>query len=254
LNQFPTRGFVLAAFPLGEADKLAQLYTLSLGRVKAVVKGARKPKSKLASALDLFSESSFTLHKKNSGDLYILGQARVLNGHPELKKDLAGITALQVMADILLQALHDTEPQPELYALIGRILAALGAKEASPELVLSAFGVKLLDLSGYPLELSACAECGTPLSRKKARLIPHRGGALCGDCCLEGPSRLVVSPADLEVMKKLRTLPMEKVHILKLRPRAQRGIFLAILEYLERTLEKKLKSIGYYLTIFSGLS
>lgn len=249
MQSIPARGFVLAAHPYAEADKIAQLYTVQLGRVRAIVKGVRKPKSKLASILELFTESSFSLYKKASGDLYILGQAKLLNGYAELKKDLPGITALQLLADILIQAIHDTEPHPEVYSLLKETFAALKEKSAPPELYLTAFGIKFLELSGYPVEFSACVECESSLQRKKVYLIPHRGGALCESCCPSGPSRLKVSPAGLEVMKKLKSLSMEKVHILKLRPVFLRELFLTIMEYTERTIERPLKTVEYYLKV-----
>lgn len=249
MNFQSARGFVLSSFAYAEADKIAQLYTVQLGRVRAIVKGARKPKSKLASALDLFNESSFSLNKGRSGDLYVLSQARVFNTYSGLKKDLRDITALQVLADILIQAIHDTEPHMEIYSLIKEILAALGSYPNLSELFLAAFTVKLIGLSGYPLELDACAECGTSLQRKGVHLIPHRGGALCGDCCPSGPARLKVSPAGLEVLKKLRELPMEKAHILKMKPVFLRELFRTLLEYLERTIEKQLKTAEYYVQL-----
>lgn len=249
MNFQPARGFVLSSFPYGEADKIAQLYTLQLGRVRAIVKGARKPKSKLASALDLFNESGFSLNKSRSGDLYLLGQAKVLNTYSGLKKDLQGITALQLLADILIQSLHDAEPHLEVYELVKGTLGTLGNHPGQSELFLTAFTVKLIDLLGYPLELGACAECGSSLQRKKAHLVPHRGGALCEDCCPTAPIRLKVSPAGLEVLKKMRELGMEKVHILKLKPAFLRELFRTLLEYLERTIEKQLKTVEYYVKL-----
>ncbi len=249
MQSIPVRGFVLSAHPYAEADKIAQLYTLQLGRVRAIVKGVRKPKSKLTSALELFTESSFSLHKRASGDLYVLGQAKLLNGYAELKKDLAGITALQLLADILIQAIHDTEPNPEVYTLLKETLAAMREKSVSQELFLTAFCVKFLECSGYPLELSSCAECESSLERKKVYLIPHRGGALCESCCPSGPLSLKISPSGLEVLKKLKSLSLEKVHILKLKPVFLRELFLVVLQYLERTIERPFKTVEYYLKV-----
>jgi DNA repair protein RecO (recombination protein O) len=64
MNFVAAQGLVLGATAYSEADKIVQLYTLQLGRVRAIVKGIRKPKSKLASSIDLFTESTFSLHKK----------------------------------------------------------------------------------------------------------------------------------------------------------------------------------------------
>lgn len=250
MQPIETRGFLLSFFPYGEADKIAQLYTLQLGKVKAVAKGARKPKSKLAPALDLFNESGFSLFKKRpSGEIYVLGQVKVLDDHSRLKKDLASITALQVLADILIQSIHDTEPHQEVYLLLKETLKALEEKMESKELVLTAFGTKLLDLLGYPLELSVCAECGASLEGQTAHLIPHRGGALCKDCFPSGPVRLKISPAGLGILRRLKELPLGKIHVLKLKPALSRELFLVLLSYLEQTIEKKLKTLDYYLKL-----
>ncbi len=243
----PTQGFALHSFPYSESDKITQFYTHRLGKVKAVVKGARKPKSRLSPLLELFTESSLTFHKKSGGDLYVLGQARILNGHSRLKEDFQTITLLQVMADVLLQSLHDGEPQEELYRLLREALGVLEDGKETREQALAAFCLRFLELSGYPLELDDCAECQGSLERKRVFLIPHRGGALCENCCSSGPPHLRVSPAGLQVLRKLRSLPLGKVHILKLRPSLLREVLLAVLEYVAQTVEKPLKSVDYYL-------
>jgi DNA repair protein RecO (recombination protein O) len=246
LNLQPARGFVLGTHNYSESDKIVQLFTLQLGKVKAIAKGVRKPKSRLSSAIDLFTESGFSLYKKPSADLYVLGQAKVVNGHSELKKDFKTITALQVLSEVTVQFLPEAEPHPEIYALVKGALAALGDHPDQQEQFLAGFVLKALDHLGYPLELNVCGECGSSLARRRAVLVPHRGGALCEDCSPSGPSRMKVTPAELEVLKKLRSLPMEKTHVLKLRPAAVREIFLTMLEYVERTIEKKLRMVDYY--------
>lgn len=249
MDFIPVRGFILSAVAYGEADKIVQLYTLSLGCVRAIVKGVRKPKSKLASAIDLFTESGFSLHRKAGGSLYVLSQAKVLNSHSALKQDLPTLTALQILGEVLGQSLPEAEPHPEVYVLLKQTLSALSELRAARELVMTAFVLKLLALLGYPLELEVCAECGSPLQRQKTRLVPHRGGALCDNCAPSGPARSQVSPVGLEILKKLRSLPIGKAHILKLKPAVLRELFLAVMGYLEWTLEKRLKTIDYYLSL-----
>ncbi len=239
----------MGSIPFAEADRIAQLYTLQLGKVKAVAKGVRKPRSRLASSMDLFTESGFSLHKRAHSELYVLTQAKVLHGHSELKADFPALTSLQVLADMLEKAIHDTEPHPEVYSLLQETLLALGKGREGKELFLAAFALKLLELLGYPLELDLCAGCGSSLRRKKAHLIPHRGGALCESCFPAGPKRLQASPAGMEILKKIRSLPMGKVHVVKLRPALLRELFLTVLEYLQRTIEKRLQTVDYYLKV-----
>jgi len=237
---------VLGATAYAEADKIVQLYTLQLGRVRAVVKGIRKPKSKLASSIDLFTESTFSLHKKASGSLYVLGQAKILNSHADLKKDFVAITTLQVLAEMVSQATPEGEPHSEIYALLKETLDALKKEPKSNESLLMAFGLKLMEFLGYPLELETCGECGETLEGKKVYLIPHRGGALCESCQGSGSARFQVSPMGLEVLKKLRRTAADRVHVLKLKPHFSRQLLFTVTGYLERTFEKSFKTPEYY--------
>jgi DNA repair protein RecO (recombination protein O) len=240
------RGMVLGATAYAEADKIVQLYTLQLGRVRAIVKGIRKPKSKLASSIDLFTESTFSLHKKASGSFYVLGQAKILNGYAGLKKEFVQITTLQVLAEMVSQATPEGETHSEIYDLLKEILNALEKEPKSNEILLMAFALKLMEFLGYPLELEICSECGETLERKKVYLIPHRGGALCESCQGSGTVRFQVTPVGLEVLKKLRRIPMDRVHVLKLKPHFSRQLLFTVIGYLERTFEKSFKTLEYY--------
>jgi DNA repair protein RecO (recombination protein O) len=249
LNLIQDRGFVLKTSPYAEADKLAWFYTPHFGKIRAIAKGVRKPQSRLSSVLELFTESSCTFHKKGGGDLYVLGQTKILNSHSRLKGDFLTITLLQVMADILIQALQDGESHEELYRLIRGILKVLEDQKDAREQALITFALHFLEISGYPLELEICVECQSSLERKKAFLIPYRGGSLCENCCPSGPSRLRVSPAGLQVLRKLKSLPLEKVHILKMRRELLKEVFLGIMVYIAQTVERPLKTVEYYLKV-----
>jgi DNA repair protein RecO (recombination protein O) len=249
LSAHPTDGYVLSARNYLEADKLVQLYTLQFGKIRALVKGARKPKSRLGSALELFTESSLVLTKRPSGDLYLLTQAKMIQSHPRLKEDFPTITLLQVMADLLIQSLQDGESDGDLYRLTQKTLMALEEASDSRETIFMSFVLKLLELMGHPLELEICAECQSSLERRKAFLISHRGGVLCQNCCATGPRRLQVTPSGLEILKKMKSLPLEKIHILKMNDDSRKELFLTLLSYMEQTIEKPLKSLEYYLKV-----
>ena len=253
MNPSQTPGYVLSARHHREADKLAQVYTRQWGKIRVLVKGVRKAQSRLGSSLELFTESDMTLVKRAGSDLYVLTQAKILKSHPGLKADFTAITLLQVMADLLLQSLQDGEADGELYRLIGGTLEVLEKGKDAREMVLMGFLLRLLESMGHPLELEVCAECQGSLKGKNVFLIPHRGGALCQDCCSTGPRRLQVSPAGLEFLKKIKSLPLEKVPVLKMAASSRRELLLCLLEYFERTIEKSLKTVEYYLKVLPGV-
>ncbi len=243
------RGFVLTASAVGEADKRIRLLTRGNGKIRAFARGVRKPKSRMASSLEFFTESAFVLHPQARGEAFSLSQAKILNGHPGLKKDLQAISLLQLLADILLGCLPEGEPYAELYDEVGELLTAWENNSAQREQHLAAFILHFLKDSGNPLELSECAECGESLKGKKSVLVPHRGGALCLSCGGSVPSRLHATPQSIEWIKKLLELPLSRTSVLKLTPAQARSIFLTTLEYLQLTFEKPLKTLDYYLAL-----
>ncbi len=248
--ELKTRGFVLLARPYSETDKIVSFYTLHAGRVRSIAKGVRKSRSKLAAALELMTESDLVLHRRGVSDLYRLTQAKVLSGRPLLKKDLASITMLQVLADVLLQVYPESESHPEGYALVLQVLEALekAEKTGDRERAFSAFALQLLILSGYPAELSVCAECGASLKETGAVLTPYRGGALCSSCA-PGNATLRVKPAMRAILEKLASWPLSRIGVLKVSPALSRELFKTVMGYLEAAFEQPLKSFSYYLQV-----
>lgn len=248
--ELKTRGFALSARPLAESDRLITLFTLHAGLVRASVRGVRKAGSKLAPALELMTESDLVLNRRAGGDLFRLTQAKVISSRAALKEDLASISALQVLADVVGQAVPAGEAHPEVYALVLEVLAEFPKAKGSAEreMLLAAFVLHLLEGLGYPLELSRCAECGHALTRSPAALVPHRGGALCAECA-PGNHPLKLAAAPRAVAEKLKQWPIERALVLKAGPSVSRTVFKAALEYLEQTLEHPLKSYPYYLQV-----
>jgi DNA repair protein RecO len=248
--ELKTRGFALSSRVQGETDRWVRFLTLHAGLVRASVRGVRKQGSKLASSLELMTESDLVFHRKGGSDFLRLTQAKVLSGHPNLKRDLSSISALQVLADVLGQSLPDGEAHPEGYALVLRLLKVMGdAKGAGDrERLLAAFTLQWLELLGYPLELSRCAGCGGTLSRSSAALVPHRGGVLCPECApASAPLRLTA--ATRATAEKMREWPIERTLVLKAGSSASRTLFRCLMGYLEQTLEHPLRSLPYYLQV-----
>lgn len=246
--ELKTRGFALFSRPQGEADRWVRFFTLQAGLVRASVRGVRKQGSKLASSLELWTESELVLVRRENRDLTRLIQARLLSSHAELKGEFSSIALLQVVADAVERSLPEGEPHPEVYALILELLRSLGEARDVPERerLVASFVLHLLDRLGYPLETGRCVECGTSLERRAANWVPHRGGTLCPDCS-PGSAGLRLSPTSRAIVEKLKEWPLRKVLILQAGPEVSRSIFKTVLGYLEQILEEPLKTTRYYL-------
>src|ERR1700757_3472845 len=60
MKQLLTTGIILSRTDFGEADRIITVLTPDHGKLRLMARGARKPKSKMAGGIELFSVSDLT--------------------------------------------------------------------------------------------------------------------------------------------------------------------------------------------------
>jgi DNA repair protein RecO (recombination protein O) len=154
-----------------------------MGKIRAVAKGVRRPKSKLGGHLDLLTRSALLLAQGQNLD--IITQSQTIDSFLPVRSDLNLIGSAIYMAELLDQFTAEQVESYPVYILLNILLNndLLWLCEASnPELVLRHFEIQLLSHMGYQPELYSCLGCNS-------RLMPHRntfsassGGILCPEC------------------------------------------------------------------------
>jgi DNA repair protein RecO (recombination protein O) len=66
MNQIITTAIILRRTDFGEADRILTLITPDHGKIRLMAKGVRRPKSKLAGGIELFSVSKISYIKGRS--------------------------------------------------------------------------------------------------------------------------------------------------------------------------------------------
>jgi DNA repair protein RecO (recombination protein O) len=74
----------------GEADRMLTLFTLELGKVRALAKGARKARSRKAGHIEPFTRCSLQLARGR--DILLVTQADTVEPYNALREDLILIT------------------------------------------------------------------------------------------------------------------------------------------------------------------
>jgi DNA repair protein RecO (recombination protein O) len=85
-RNYQTEAIIIKKIKLGEADRILSLYTPHLGKIQAVAKGVRRPRSKLAGHLELLTHSLVSLARGRNLDTITGGQT--INSFLPLKSDL----------------------------------------------------------------------------------------------------------------------------------------------------------------------
>lgn len=146
-KQFATQGIILTRTDFGEADRILTFITPTNGKVKAMAKGVRKPKAKLAGGLELFSVSDITI-VKSRGEIDTLISARLIRHYGNIVKDLKRTETGYEMLRILNKGTEEAAEEG-YYHLLEVALAGLDESELDPSLAMLWFQMQLLKLSGH---------------------------------------------------------------------------------------------------------
>jgi DNA repair protein RecO (recombination protein O) len=177
-----TEAIVLRGIRYGEADRILHLYSRQRGRIGAIAKGARKPRSRFGGRLEPFFRLDLVLHEGRS-DLLTVTSVATLDGYPRLRASGPALNAGARACDAVLRLLDSAEPNPPAYNLLCRYLALLDDPEqeraAGLEVALS-FRLKLALAAGFAPELASCASCGE--AEHLVGFSGAAGGVVCSSC------------------------------------------------------------------------
>ena len=240
MSTYRDEGVVLRVQKLGEADRIVTLLTRRHGRVRAVAKGVRRTRSRFGATVEPFSHVDLQLWSGRSLDVVV--QAESLHAYGErLVGDYARYTAgTAVLETAERLTAEEREPSLRLFLLVvGALRALTGVDEhdRDPGLVLDAFLLRAMAVSGYAPALDDCARCAAP--------GPHRafsvaaGGAVCATCRPAGAAS--PSPAALRLMLDLLTGGWDDAEATDLRTRKEAGGLVAA--HLQWHLERGLRSL-----------
>ena len=174
--QYRDRGVVLRTTKLGEADRIITIITSGHGKVRAVAKGARRTRSKLAGHVEPLRHVDLQLYR-GRGELDIVTGAVTLDRWPVLRSDLDRLGTAMTLAEAVDQSVHDRGDDPVPYQML---VGALGRLDrAHSEMLLPAFLLRLLAHEGTAPMLDRCV-VGTDCDDAPiVAFDPAAGGVTC---------------------------------------------------------------------------
>jgi DNA repair protein RecO (recombination protein O) len=192
------QGIVLRTWRLGESDRIVNLLTERHGKVRAVVKGVRKTKSRFGSRLEPMVHCSLLFYEGR--ELDIVTQAEALEVFRPVREDLARLAKASSLLEATDQLAQERHAAPRLYAMLLGGLRALSAHDSA--LLVPAFFLKLLSTEGFHPLLDECAVCGDRYGLVGFDL--GQGGVLCASCSSRGGGAdVAVSVAALDLVRRV---------------------------------------------------
>jgi DNA repair protein RecO (recombination protein O) len=251
---YQTHGIILKQTKLGEFDKIITIYTPELGKLKAVAKGACRPKSKLGGNVEPLTHSLMLLAKGRNLD--IVTQSQTINGFLALKSDLwrmaCGLYILELIDSFTIEG---SENRP-LFDLSLDILNRLSEPDSS-EAILRYFELHLLHYLGYRPQLLRCVNCDSPLKPVVNFFSLSMGGLLCPYCNSEENHRyeqseaislkpsLPLSVGALKVLRLWQSYDYATARRVRVKPELSSELERVLHEYIRYILQRELKSLTW---------
>ena len=239
---YKTEAIVLRRLNVGEADKLLVLFTPTLGKVRAIARGARRPKSRLGGHLEVPCHCTLMLARGQNLD--IVTQAQTIESFLPLRSDLRRSSQALYAAELVEQLTAEHGEGHAVYGLLLETLRRL-CQDTNQELVMRHFELNLLTHLGYRPQLYSCLECRAALKPALNFFSPHLGGVLCPACggCL--PDARPISPNAVKAMRFMAESPYPQASRLRMGRELSEEIEGLLRRYILYLLEHEVKSVQF---------
>jgi len=170
---------VLRTWPFHEADLLVSLFTREQGRVKGVARHASRSRRRFGGALEPMTHVRATYAERPKQELVRLDAFEILSSPMSRPVDYARTAALQLVAEVLEEALPDGAPEDAVFRLALAVLDELQVGRVW--MPVTYFALWMNRLMGWMPELGHCSACGLDLRGGTVWWSPASDGVMCAD-------------------------------------------------------------------------
>jgi DNA repair protein RecO (recombination protein O) len=194
---------VLRVIEFSETSSIVTLFTREFGKIRAIAKGARRPKGPFESALDLLALCRIVFLRKSSDALDLLTEAKLERRFRPPGGNLSNLYAAYYVAELLNELTDDYDPHPELFDVADETLAALRTSSTAA-LALLRFELTALRVLGHLPSFETCVECGTAVEASgRVAFSQAAGGVLCKSCRVGQKQVISISAGVLRTLVEL---------------------------------------------------
>lgn len=199
-------GIVIRTNEYGETNQIVTIYTREMGKVGAMARGAKKPKSRLSSISQLFTNGLF-LVQVTSG-LGTLQQGEIIQSMRAIREDLVITAHAACVVELTDRLTEDRAANPFLYELLLQTLQYMN-DGVDPEVLLYIYEIKMLQVAGIAPYLSGCAVCGRTEGNFSFSI--KEGGFICHVCLSQDSFAIPISAAAVKLLRLFYYLDLKRL-------------------------------------------
>lgn len=204
MNVHQSEALTLKSYPFAESNRIVVYLTRSYGKLRGVAHGARKPKSRFGSTLELLTHSRIVFYRKEHQELSVIQSAEIIKAFPSYELSWEVNLYFNYFAELLLEFSREEEESENLFRLG---LAVLDAYTSVPVALLGRyFELWLLKLEGVLPDFDRTIPAVAEKLRDMMRVHPKEiGGVVLSDNEMKSLEKLTGSLIEGHLEKRLKS-------------------------------------------------
>lgn len=182
-----------------ENDRMLTLFSPTKGRIEALARGCRRPRSPLLNASELFALGDYECYERG-GHKTVVGATLIETFYP-LRTDLDRLACGAYLLSLAEAAVQPNVPEQELFMLLLHTLSRLTFSTQEWKPLLAGFLLHYAACQGTKPRLNHCVCCGRPLAAEEQTYFDQAEGGLCCHGC-HAPGQTAVAAAQARWMRR----------------------------------------------------
>ena len=212
----------------------------TMGRVRGVAAGARRPKSRFGSTLERLSYVRIWFFERETRDLARINQCEMIESFLDAFHDYASSVALSLFSEVTEALLPEHEASDASFRLL-LLVSQTVKRTGKVELALAYFSLWAVRLGGWLPSLDRCMVCGRPLPDAEPAFFSASNLLVgCGKC--HRPGMRAMPPGALALGRKMLTERLDSLGGGLVAPGVERKITDVMLDVIENQIDRKLAS------------
>jgi len=211
----------IRAIDYSETSQVVTFFTRTTGKIGAIAKGSKRPKSAFDGPIEIFSYGRIVLSGSNRERLATLTEFQQEPPPGGLRNNLFALNCCLFGAELLNNMTKDYDPHPELFDSFIQFLHDTGDAKSKPEMLalLILFQLALLKEVGLRPVLDNCVNCKTRYERRATSdgfyFSSSANGLICRDCEANFQDKMALSKNAAVCLANLKLLAESDERTLK---------------------------------------
>jgi len=207
-----SEGIVLKKVNFRETSVILTLFTKEVGKIKGVLKGVRREKSKISPLTFTPGAHIFTLIYKKKSELNLLSSPALINFYYFDNK--LSFKIYYLILRLIDFFTPEFQKEESLFNLIQDTVNFI-QKSKKPYIIFLGFKIKFIEILGYGIKIDKCLKCEK--EKKHYFFSPKNGGIICKNCGKEDVNCVKISNKFISIMKFIKKTSLSNLEVLNIK-------------------------------------